>query len=168
LPSSPRDVGRVERCVVRPSPGERTTPAEIRLTPAGGIEGDRWSTDDRRRPGNQVSLMNVHVLRSISGGEERMSLAGDNLLVDLDLSEANLPPGTRLEIGDAVIMVSTDPHRPCRQFHDRFGATSAKKIARANHVGHRARGVLAEIVQAGTIRVGDEIRVRRSVSTPRA
>jgi MOSC domain-containing protein YiiM len=168
LPASPRDLGVVERCVVRPSQGERSTPVEIRLSPAGGIEGDRWIHDEHRRPGNQVSLMNVHVLRSIAGDELRMPLAGDNLLVDLDLSEENLPPGTVLEIGDAEIVISNDPHRPCRQFHQRFGATSVKKIVRANRVGRRGRGVLAEIVKAGTIRIGDRIRVRRNDSTPRS
>jgi MOSC domain-containing protein YiiM len=167
LPASPRDLGRIERCVVRPSHGARLTPTEIRLTPAGGIEGDRWIHDEHRRPGNQVSLMNVHVLRSIAGDEARMPLAGDNLLVDLDLSEENLPAGTRLEIGGAELMISNDPHRPCRHFHQRFGATSVKRIVRANKVGRRGRGVLAEVVKAGTIRVGDEIRVRRIDSTPR-
>lgn len=168
LPKSPRDEGVVERCVIRPSHGERLTPMEVRLSPTGGIEGDRWIDDEHRRPGNQVSLMNVHVLRSIAGDESRMPLAGDNLLVDLELSEENLPSGTRLEIGDAVIMISNDPHRPCRHFHQRFGATSVKKIVRANRVGRRGRGVLAEIVKAGTIRVGDRIRVQREDSAQRS
>jgi MOSC domain-containing protein YiiM len=167
LPASPRDVGVVVRCVIRPEAGERRTPDTIRVSPEGGIEGDRWIRDEHRRPGNQVSLMNVHVLRSIAGGEERMQLAGDNLLVDLDLSEANLPPGTRLVFPDAELVISTDLHRPCRQFHARFGATSVKKIVRANSTGRRGRGVLTEIVKAGTIRVGDEIRVLRSDSPPR-
>jgi MOSC domain-containing protein YiiM len=157
----------VEVCVVRPSEGARVTPTEIRLTTEGGIEGDRWIRDEHRRPGNQVSLMNVHVLRSIAGDESRLPLAGDNLLVDLDLSEKNLPPGTRLEIGDAEIMISSDPHRPCRQFLHRFGAKSVKRIVRANHVGRRGRGVLAQVVKAGTIRVGDKIHVRRGDPTPR-
>jgi MOSC domain-containing protein YiiM len=166
LPASPRDEGVVARCVVRPSEGERSTPAKITLTPERGIDGDRWIDDPHRRPGNQVSLMNVHVLRSVAGDEERMSLAGDNLIVDLDISEVNLPPGTRLSIGDAELEISNDPHRPCRQFHSRFGATNVKKVVRANRVGKRARGVLARIVKAGTIRVGDRIRVQRSDSTP--
>jgi MOSC domain-containing protein YiiM len=166
LPASPRDEGVVERCVIRPAPGERSVPDAIRVSPAGGIEGDRWIRDEHRRPGNQVSLMNVHVLRSLAGDDARMSLAGDNLLVDLDLSEANLPPGTRLDIGDAELRISSDPHRPCRHFHTRFGATSVKKIVRANRLGRRGRGVLAEIVRAGTIRVGDKIRVRRDAFAP--
>jgi MOSC domain-containing protein YiiM len=167
LPKSPRDEGVVEMCVVRPSLGERSTPSEIRLTPERGIEGDRWIDDPRRRPGNQVSLMNVHVLRSVAEGESRMSLAGDNLIVDLDISEENLPPGTRLSIGDVELEISNDPHRPCGQFHARFGATSVKKIARANRTGKRGRGVLAEIVRAGTIRIGDKILVNYRDSTPR-
>jgi MOSC domain-containing protein YiiM len=168
LQPSPREEGVVERCVVRPSHGERILPEEIRVSPEGGIEGDRWIHDEHRRPTNQVSLMNVHVLRSIAGDEARMALAGDNLLVDLDLSEANLPSGTRLEIGDAELEISSDPHRPCRKFHARYGATSVKKIVRANRVGRRGRGVLAQVIRAGTIRVGDKIRVRRDPSAPRA
>ena len=151
----------VERCVVRPSHGTRTTPPEIRVTPEHGIEGDRWKSDEHRRPGNQVSLINVHVLRSIAGGDERMALSGDNLHVDLDLSEENLPPGTRLAIGDALLEISSDPHRPCMQFRDRFGVGSVKRVARADRVGRRGRGVLARVIRAGTIRVGDKIRVLR-------
>lgn len=166
LTRSPRDEGVVEFCVVRPSHGERLVPHEIRVTPERGIEGDRWINDEHRRPGNQISLMNIHVLRSIADDDARMSLSGDNLLVDLDLSESNLPVGTRLEIGDAELEISNEPHRPCRHFHDRFGATSVKKVARANRVGRRGRGVLAEVVRAGTIRVGDKIRVRRPGSKP--
>jgi len=161
LTPSPRDEGVVERCVVRPSHGARTTPTEIRLTPEHGIEGDRWSSDEHRRPGNQVSLINVHVLRSIAGGDERMALSGDNLHVDLDLSEENLPPGTQLSIGDVLLAISTDPHRPCSQFRDRFGVGSVKRVARADRVGRRGRGVLAQVIRAGTIRVGDKIRVLR-------
>jgi MOSC domain-containing protein YiiM len=162
LPRSPSDAGRVVRCVVRPRVGERLAPAEIRLTPAGGIEGDRWASDAHARPGNQVSLINVHVIDSLSGGDEaRALLAGDNLHVDLDLSESNLPVGTALTIGEVVLQVSSDPHRPCKQFHARFGKTGVQKVARANRTGHRGRGVLAQIVRGGTIRAGDVIHVAR-------
>ena len=162
LPQSPTDAGRVEACIVRPAPGQRVRAEAIRVSPEGAVEGDRWSVDAHRREGNQVSLINVHVVRSLAGGdEERMALAGDNLHVDLELSEDNLPPGTRLAIGDAVLEVSTDPHRPCRQFVERFGATAAKKVARASRLGRRGRGVLCRVQQAGTIRAGDAIQVQR-------
>jgi MOSC domain-containing protein YiiM len=102
------------------------------------------------------------VLRSLADGDvERMALAGDNLHVDLDLSEANLPAGTRLVAGDVVLEVTDEPHRPCRSFVERFGATGAKKVARANRTGKRGRGVMARVVRAGTIRVGDTLEVER-------
>jgi MOSC domain-containing protein YiiM len=163
LTKSPSDVGRVHACVVRPAPGERSRVESLRVAPGGGVEGDRWTTDEHSREGNQVSLINVHVLSSLAeGSEERMALSGDNLQVDLNLSEANLPIGTRLAIGDAVLEVSPDPHRPCRQFIERFGTTGAKKVARANRVGRRGRGLLCLVHREGTIHVGDEIRVERT------
>lgn len=165
LPASPRDEGRVEGLVIRPAggaPGTRRRCASIVLDPKEGIVGDRWAEGPERMSGAQVSLINVHALRSLAGGdEEKMALSGDNLHVDLDLSEANLPIGTRLEIGSTVLEVSEVPHRPCRSFHERFGATAAKKVARGVRIGLRGRGVLCRILTAGTIHVGDRIVVRR-------
>jgi len=167
LPASPRDLGRVERCVVRVAKGERRTPEAVRVSPEGGVEGDAWAREASRRDGNQISLINVHLLRAIVGGDEgRMPLSGDNLQVDLDLSERNLPTGTRLSIGDALLEVTPEPHRPCRFFHERFGADAVKRVVRANRTGRRGRGVLARVLQAGTIRVGDEIRVERPDRVP--
>ena len=161
LPASPRDEGKVVRCVRRPAPDRRETPDSIRVSPEGGVEEDRWDSDPHRRPGNQVSLINVHVLRSLAGGEERMALSGDNLQVDLDLAESNLPVGTRLSIGSALLEVSADPHRPCKKFHERYGASAVKKVVRANQRGRRGRGLLATVLRAGEIRNGDSIRVER-------
>ena len=168
LPASPRDDGRVVRCVIRPAHDQRTTPAAIRVSPERGVETDRWDSDAARRPGNQVSLINVHVLRSLAGDEERMALSGDNLHVDLELSESNLPVGTRLSIGSALLEISADPHRPCKKFHQRFGANAVKKVVRASKKGRRGRGVLATVLRAGEIRVGDAIRVERPARGPDA
>ncbi len=162
LPKSPRDAGRVVRCVVRPEKGGRAAPSAITLSVEGGIEGDRWTTDPHKRPGNQVSLINVHVIDSLAEHDpERACLSGDNLHVDLDLTEENLPVGTTLTIGTCVLEVSSEPHRPCQLFHGRFGASAVKKVARANRVGRRGRGVLTSILTEGQIRVGDVIYVKR-------
>lgn len=150
------------RCVLRPTPGLRLAPEVIEVTVDAGIVGDRWATDPHRRPGNQVSLINVHVIDSLSeGDEERARLAGDNLHVDLDLTEDNLPVGTTLTIGAVVLEVSGEPHRPCKSFHARFGATGVKKVARANSIGRRGRGVLTRVLNGGSIRVGDVVFVKR-------
>lgn len=162
LPRSPRDAGRVDGLVMRPARGERRRVEELRVSPEGGVEGDLWSQEADRRAGAQISLINVHLLRSLADGDAgRMALSGDNLQVDLELSEENLPPGTRLEVGEALLEVSTEPHRPCRLFHQRYGALGAQRVARANRKGRRGRGLLARVVRGGTIRVGDPIRVER-------
>jgi hypothetical protein len=162
LPKSPRDRGSVHRVVLRTGFGERATPGAIRVEVGRGAAGDSWPKHRFSQPGNEVALINVHVLRALALGDERkMTLSGDQLQVDLDLSEDNLPPDTLLEIGDAVLCVSALPHRPCKHFVERFGASAAKKVARANRVGKRGRGVLCSVVKAGTIRDGDAIRVVR-------
>ena len=160
LPQSPRDRGTVRRCVLRPAPGERLTPDAIELRPGHGAVGDAWN-DKHENTENEISLINVHVVESLAGDPARAALSGDNLQVDLDLSERNLPVGTRLAIGAAVLVVSPQPHRPCAQFVERFGATAAKRVARANRRGRRGRGVLCTIERGGTIRNGDEISVQR-------
>ena len=162
LPKSPRDLGRVVRCVLRPRGGERLAPDVIQVDVEQGVVGDRWASDPHKKPGNQVSLMNVHVLDSLCDGDvARSHMAGDNLHVDLDVTERNLPVGSTLTIGEVVLEVSSEPHRPCKSFVARFGATGAKKVARANRVGKRGRGVLTRVLHGGSIRVGDAIHVRR-------
>ena len=163
LPRSPRDHGRVERCVVRTGRVQRALPAAIEVSVEQGVAGDSWTGHQHSGPGNQVSLINVHVLSSLADGDAlRMALSGDNLHVDLELSEANLPVGTLLRIGTAVLRVSPVPHRPCRSFVERFGARAAKQVARAQRIGRRGRGVLCEVVRGGTIRIGDAIEVERA------
>jgi hypothetical protein len=162
LPRSPRDLGRVERCVLRIGPGRRATAERVELAVGAGVVGDAWLGHEDSAAENEVSLMNVHVLRGVCEGDEaRMPLSGDNLLVDLDLSEANLPIDTRLHLGAAVLRVSPAPHRPCAKFVERFGARAAKRVARANRRGLRGRGVLCIVERGGAVAVGDTIRVER-------
>ena len=160
VPTSPQDEGRVEALVVRPpgAPGERRSVERIELT-EDGVVGDKWVDDDEAPDGTQVSIMNTHMARAVAG--DRADLIGDNLRVDLDLSEANLPVGTKLEVGTAVLVVSEVPHRPCKSFHDRFGAKAAKRIARSNRTGKRGRGVLCRVARPGVVSVGDVMRVVR-------
>ena len=142
--------------------GTRTSPERIEVIPEQGIVGDRWLDEPERTLDNQVSLINSRVALALAGGDpERATRTGDNLHVDLCLSEANLPVGTRLCVGGAVLEVSPEPHRPCGRFHERLGAAAAKRVARANRRGLRGRGVLCRVVQAGEISRGDPIRVER-------
>ncbi|MCY2959219.1 MAG: hypothetical protein NTY35_03555 [Planctomycetota bacterium] len=162
LPRSPATLGRLELLVLRPRKGERAEPAEVEVSVERGIHGDRWEFDTHKRSGNQVSLMNVHVLRAIASDDPaRLAPAGDNLVVDLDLSEKNMPVGSLLTIGDVVLEVTPDPHRPCASFVERYGALAAKRVARGNRTGRRTRGVLARVVVPGILRVGASVHVKR-------
>jgi MOSC domain len=163
--ASPPEFGRLEAIVVRPAPNERRTPGSATLSPERGIDGDRWVTDSfykladgRPDPRNQVSLMNARLLRLIAGREEAICLAGDNLIVDLDLSQANLPAGSRLTIGQVELEITDLPHTGCTKFSQRYGQPARQFINSPRGTELHLRGCYARIVTGGTIAVGDSVR----------
>jgi len=162
--ASPRNEGRLEAIIVRPQPGERRELCTATLTPDDGIEGDRWATDSffhlddgRPDPRNQVSLMNARLLRLIAGQQEAMCLAGDNLIVDLDLSAENLPTGSRVAIGEVVLEISELPHTGCTKFSERYGPEARMFVNSPRGKDLHLRGRYARIVAGGTIAVGDTV-----------
>lgn len=161
--ASPRDEGPLVAIVVRPAEDQRRTLITVSLTPKGGIDGDRWAAQGLGEDGqpemrNQVSLMNARILRLIAGQEEAMCLAGDNLIVDMDLGEENLPTGSRLAIGDVVLEMSDLPHTGCSAFSSRYGQEARQFINSPQHKQLHLRGRYARIVTGGTIGVGDMVR----------
>jgi hypothetical protein len=166
---SPTDGGILEFIVVRPSVGARELRARAYLSRESGVDGDRWPTsrwltlpDGRPDPRVQVSLMNARILRLVSGGVERISLAGDNLIVDLDLSERNIAPGQRLAVGEAVLEASDVAHTGCRKFMERYGREAVKLVNSAEGKRLHLRGLYASVIEAGVVRVGDPVRKVRS------
>jgi MOSC domain-containing protein YiiM len=154
---SPRE-GTVELIVRRPSEGERELLDEAQLDPVQGVVGDRWYAGGRGERERQVTLMNARAAALIAQEREHWPLAGDQLYVDLDLSEDHLPPGTRLEIGSAVVEVTAEDHLGCGKFTRRFGVDAMKFVN--SDVGRELnlRGINAKIVTAGVVRTGDVIR----------
>jgi len=162
---SPADNGVLELIVRRPRIGEREVLAEARLDPAEGLVGDGWcrrestrAADGAPHPDMQLTIMNVRAVALVAQARERWQLAGDQLFIDLDLSGANLPPGTRLAIGAAVIEVTAEPHTGCHKFVARFGRDAMRFVN--SPVGRQLnlRGINAKVVRAGVIRVGDVAR----------
>jgi MOSC domain-containing protein YiiM len=160
--SSPMDDGVVEMIVCRPRTDERRVLDEGVLDVTHGLIGDSWerrgADDGGPDPLRQITVMNSRVLASVAGDRDRWQLAGDQLIVDLDLSLASLPAGTRLQIGDAVAEVTEPPHTGCSKFAGRFGADA---LAWANGPGgrrQRRRGMHVRVLVSGTVRRGDAIR----------
>jgi MOSC domain-containing protein YiiM len=158
--SPPRE-GRVELIVRRPAEGEREVVEECALDLVEGVVGDRWSAGSACAAGDrtaQVTVMNARAIGLVAGGRERWPLAGDQLYVDLDLSVDNLPPGTRLAIGSAVIEVSAEPHTGCAKFSRRYGSPALRLVNSPAGRALRLRGLNASVVEPGRVRVGDPAR----------
>jgi MOSC domain-containing protein YiiM len=155
---SPRDGGTVAMIVRRPRLDEREVLAEGRLDPAQGLVGDYWQSRDGGRPDRQLTLMNARLIALVAQDRERWSLAGDQLYVDLDLSVENLPPGTRLAVGGAVLEVSAAPHTGCEKFMARFGRDAVLFVNSPEGKALRLRGMNARVVQPGVVLTGDAIR----------
>lgn len=162
--SAPSDRGLVELIVRRPEVEERELVAEAELDERVGLVGDNWSTrgssataDGSPHPETQITLMNARSAALIAGARDRWPLAGDQFYVDFDLSAANLPPGTRIELGSALLEVTPEPHRGCGKFSKRFGVDALKFVNSAEGRELNLRGVNARVVRGGSVRTGDVI-----------
>ena len=160
--AAPAASGTLELIAVRPGAmGERELLDTGTLDPDAGLIGDRWGLNGRKVSREaQLTIMGVRAATLITGGEdrERWALAGDQLYVDLDLSQENLPPGSRVAIGDAIVEITADPHTGCGKFSRRFGVDALKFVNTQRGRELRLRGVNARVVEPGEIRVGDPVR----------
>jgi hypothetical protein len=162
---SPRDIGELKLISRRPATDEREVLTEAQLDPAHGLIGDNWKArgsrstpDGSANPEMQLNVMNARVIELLAPDRERWALAGDQLFVDFNLSETNVPPGTRLAIGSAVIEVTAPPHLGCKKFSARFGPDAMKFVNSEEGKQLHLRGVNAKVVVSGKVRSGDEVR----------
>lgn len=163
---SPKDNGTLEMIVRRPKVNSREVVDSGFLSIENGLVGDNWLIRGSSRTDNglghpemQLNLMNWRFANLIAGSRDRVSLVGDQLIVDFDLSPENIPPGARLSIGVAEIEITSIPHLGCKKFVERFGIDAMKFANSDFGRSHNLRGVNAKVVMAGDVRVGDSIRI---------
>ena len=162
---SPKDVGVLKLISRRPNTDEREVLDEGQLDPAHGLVGDNWKArgsrstpDGSANPEMQLNVMNARVIELLAVSKDRWALAGDQLFVDFDLSEANVPPGTRLAVGSAVIEITPPPHLGCKKFSARFGPDAMKFVNSPEGKQLHLRGVNAKVITSGPVRKGDSIK----------
>jgi MOSC domain-containing protein YiiM len=161
--AAPKDEGVLELIVRRPTVDEREVVDKAVLDLELGLVGDSWSLRGRSggRAANrdaQITVMSARAVALAARDRDRWPLAGDQLYVDLDLSGENLPPGTRLAIGSAVIEVTAEPHTGCKKFAQRFGLETLEAFNSPDGRALNLRGINTRVAQPGTVRVGDAVR----------
>ncbi len=168
IAESPRNAGRLEAIVRRPGVDDREELDEATLDEHTGLVGDSWivrasslTSDRSPHPEMQLTLMNSRVIALLAQSRERWALAGDQFYVDLDLGLANLPPGARLQIGEAVVEVTAQPHLGCAKFASRFGRDALLFVNAQERRHLRLRGVNARVIRSGAVKAGDVVRVIR-------
>lgn len=159
---SPKDRGILNLIVRRPDTDQREILDEGRLDPAYGLLGDNWlvrgsrsTADGSAHPEMQINIMNSRVIALVAQDPQRWALAGDQLFIDMDLSPENLPPGTKLSIGSAVLEVTAPPHTGCKKFVARFGLDAMLFVNSGIGKQLNLRGINARVIQAGTIHTHD-------------
>lgn len=161
---SPGDAGRLDMIVRRPAENLREELHEGELNTAEGLAGDTWNIrrssrapDHPPSPERQITIMNSRMIALAAQGESRRALAGDQLYVDMDLSLDNIPPGTRLSLGSAILEVTDQIHTGCDKFVARFGVEAMKFVNSETGRSLRLRGMYARVAQPGTIRLGERM-----------
>ena len=162
---APNDEGTLDMIVRRPETEKREILEVGELSVEEGLVGDNWKdrgsgmTDDgKSHPEMQLNIMGSRAIDLIATTKERWHLAGDQLFIDINLSPENLPPGTPLSLGSAVIEVTAMPHTGCKKFVARYGADAMKFVNSDEGSALRTRGMNAKVVQGGTIKVGDVVK----------
>jgi len=161
LRQAPKDDGVVHLIVRRPDVDQREVLDEAELDETVGLVGDTWHVRGSKRtpdgsphPDMQINIMNSRVTALVAQEKERWPLAGDQLYIDMDLSKENLPAGSRIAVGSAVLEVSPLPHTGCHKFVSRFGLEAMQFVNSDLGKQMCLRGINARVVQGGTVKIG--------------
>jgi hypothetical protein len=158
MPPAPLENGQVVFLMRRLEQGRREVMDEIELSPEAGVPGDAWERLPARKLDAQIAVMQASIARLFANGQS-LALFGDCLILDLDLSTANLPAASRVQVGQAVLEVTPLPHTGCLKFRARFGPHAHRFVSSPEHKPRNLRGIYMRVREPGMVRVGDPVRV---------
>jgi MOSC domain-containing protein YiiM len=165
LLTPPNDAGKLMLIVARAADGQHHTLDRAVLDPSAGLPGDNWGRKSPEKTDSQISVMRADVARLFANGQP-LHLFGDNLLIELDLSAANLPTGSRLRLGQALLEVTPMPHTGCVKFRQRFGEDAFRLTADTRYRDLHLRGIYLKVTQPGEVAVGDAVEVLSRGNSP--
>ncbi|MBC7137853.1 MAG: hypothetical protein H5U17_03725 [Defluviimonas sp.] len=165
--AAPQDGAGIVQLCFRPGYGRRLHPQLLRLTRAQGIldadgNPERWPSapwmrlaDGSPDPRIQVSILPLRVMDLVWRDRAGTPHPGDTMIADLATSEANLPTGSLLRAGSAVLRVSNLFNEACVKWKVRYGKDAKDWIIAPGHPPLRLRGLLCEVVTDGEVRTDD-------------
>ncbi len=154
LVGTPIDRGNVTLLMSRREGGRRELLKSVQLEIDGGMPGDSWGRNAKRKLEAQLATMQTDVAELIANGQP-LELAGDNLYLALDLSSENLPTGSQVRIGGVLLEVTPMPHNGCKKFHARFGEGAHRFVNDAGLRHRNLRGIYFRVIEPGDVSVGD-------------
>jgi len=155
---APKESGRVAMIVCRRDGGRREDPDRVRLACDGGVPGDAWGRQSTPHLEKALTVMQIDVAELIANGQS-LALFGDNLFLDLDLSRDNLPTGSRVRVGEALLEVTPMPHNGCLKFRARFGPDALWFVSQPELRHRNLRGIYMRTVEEGEVAAGDPAEV---------
>jgi MOSC domain-containing protein YiiM len=158
LTAAPRASGRVGLVVRRTPDKSRETPETVDLRPERGVPGDTWDRQRNADPEAALTVMQLDVAEMIANGQP-LTVFGDNLFLELDLSRENLPIGSRVRVGGSLLEVTAKPHNGCHKFAARFGQDALRLVADPGLRHRNLRGIYMRVVEPGDVTVGDPVEV---------